>query len=294
MSASRRSRASRSGASSSSAARWTSSSRACVHAAWRWTQAAMPPRAATIPASPSTSGANWATSHATTGAPVQHGSRVVERGRELLVGVADDRRQHGVGDRLAHRGRGDLAQRVPRVQLGQLLLERGPFRVDVAQRLLGVVARVGDHLLLGDDLPFDRVPAAVDDILVLVLGQPQVAEDVLDQARPEVALGVVPGVELDLDDPLVPGDVLLHLPESRASVASSATRPRRRRMKNVLPLPQSPNNPTDSGGSTVRAASSAANASTSGSIGSRRERSSAARVSSALYVVSSRRTSGWK
>ena len=39
----------------------------------------------------------------------------------------------------------------------------------------------------------------------------EVVEDVLDEAGPQVALGVVPGVELDLHDPLVPGDVALQL-----------------------------------------------------------------------------------
>ena len=71
-------------------------------------------------------------------------------------------------------------------------------------------------------------------------------------------------------------------PDSRASADSCSTRRSSRCMKNVLPEPQSPNRPIESGGSTSVEAISEANAVTSSSMSSGCSKSSAASTPSAL------------
>ena len=139
--------------------------------------------------------------------------RLHDRPVELGVGLAP-----GGWDHRARGGEDVVAEAVGRLGLqrigGELLeiaLQLVAPLLHPFERALGVGPRGlrGQRLLA--DLRQHRVGALLDDVVVLVVGDAQVVEDVRDQARPQVALGVVPGVELDLHDPLVPGDVALQL-----------------------------------------------------------------------------------
>jgi len=55
-----------------------------------------------------------------------------------------------------------------------------------------------------------RDPMLLDVVNRRLVGQVQMLEDVLNQARPQVSFDVVPRVEFDLDDALVERFVALH------------------------------------------------------------------------------------
>ena len=108
------------------------------------------------------------------------------------------------------------------------------------------------RLDLGDEL----LPPLGDLLVDLVLGGAQVPEDVLDEAGPQLALDVVPGVELDLHHGLEDFQLALRLAGgSRAFAVMAKTRRCSACMKKLLPEPQSPNRPTASGGLSDLAAS---------------------------------------
>jgi hypothetical protein len=146
---------------------------------------------------------------------------LLQHGRELaarLVHVVDAERVAGVGER----GLGPLRIVVERLD------DRGPRKlalvlllllahrlakahalVEHHQRRLGLASAPSDELVDGLELEQPRGAQALEQAIdvarldaVVFLAQPvvELGEDVLDQARPQVGLDVVPGVEADLDD----------------------------------------------------------------------------------------------
>ena len=79
--------------------------------------------------------------------------------------------EHRVLDRLAHRGRRDLVQRVLGVQRGELGLQLPRSSLTSLSACSASSRASATVCSLRDDLPFDRTPPALHEVLVLVVGQ---------------------------------------------------------------------------------------------------------------------------